>query len=370
MSYYYVAGLPCSNELYHHGIIGQKWGVRRFQNKDGSLTAEGRIRYGGKESTGEKVKNAVASAGRAVGSAAKKTGAAVGKAAKATVNYAGQQIKKSHPSLMTDDELRDYTNRIMREKQYSDLLRQQRANGPGSRARKFVGDILGEGVKTISRAGFNKLSQEMTKSRLERENDELSQKVRKNELLEKLNPKKESGLDFAQRIMNDPNASADDIAKASTVLNNYRTAKTNIDSLFSSDKGSSSTSAPSATEKKAAEIIAEVVSPKKESKPLEFDFTDSSQNAPAGPQTVYDRTFNSYTPSQKTLERRYSGDVSQNVTPYQMRPLESMVDNTRAGSSTRLIAYNPPVERNVIRQLSNPDWLDERNLRNMYRNRR
>lgn len=32
------------NELYHHGIKGQKWGVRRFQNKDGTLTAEGRQR--------------------------------------------------------------------------------------------------------------------------------------------------------------------------------------------------------------------------------------------------------------------------------------------------------------------------------------
>lgn len=28
--------------LAHHGIKGQKWGVRRYQNKDGSLTAEGR----------------------------------------------------------------------------------------------------------------------------------------------------------------------------------------------------------------------------------------------------------------------------------------------------------------------------------------
>ena len=34
-----------SNELYHHGIKGQKWGVRRFQNKDGSLTNAGRKRY-------------------------------------------------------------------------------------------------------------------------------------------------------------------------------------------------------------------------------------------------------------------------------------------------------------------------------------
>ena len=32
-------------ELYHHGIKGQKWGVRRFQNKDGSLTPAGRRRY-------------------------------------------------------------------------------------------------------------------------------------------------------------------------------------------------------------------------------------------------------------------------------------------------------------------------------------
>ena len=32
-------------ELYHHGIKGQKWGVRRFQNKDGSLTPAGERRY-------------------------------------------------------------------------------------------------------------------------------------------------------------------------------------------------------------------------------------------------------------------------------------------------------------------------------------
>ena len=35
-----------TNELYHHETKGQKWGVRRYQNADGSLTQEGYQHYG------------------------------------------------------------------------------------------------------------------------------------------------------------------------------------------------------------------------------------------------------------------------------------------------------------------------------------
>lgn len=40
MSVYYGNG-----ELYHHGIKGQKWGIRRYQNNDGSYTPSGKKRH-------------------------------------------------------------------------------------------------------------------------------------------------------------------------------------------------------------------------------------------------------------------------------------------------------------------------------------
>lgn len=43
---YYVANIPYSDELWHHGIKGQRWGIRRYTNEDGSLTELGLRRYG------------------------------------------------------------------------------------------------------------------------------------------------------------------------------------------------------------------------------------------------------------------------------------------------------------------------------------
>ena len=53
MNDYLAYRVKYSNELYHYGVKGQKWGIRRYQNPDGSLTDEGYARYGVDPNSGE-----------------------------------------------------------------------------------------------------------------------------------------------------------------------------------------------------------------------------------------------------------------------------------------------------------------------------
>lgn len=82
------------DELYHHGIKGQKWGVRRYQNEDGSLTPEGIKRYGTVENF-EKAQRKKKIAKRiAIGA-----GAGVGAAAAGLGLYALSKYKRTEEPL-------------------------------------------------------------------------------------------------------------------------------------------------------------------------------------------------------------------------------------------------------------------------------
>lgn len=77
---YYTAESPEELFLMHHGIKGQKWGIRRFQNSDGSLTAAGKDRYNTDDgsSRSERFKNGAKKALKVAGVAALAGAAAYG----------------------------------------------------------------------------------------------------------------------------------------------------------------------------------------------------------------------------------------------------------------------------------------------------
>lgn len=114
-------------ELYHHGVKGMKWGVRRYQNKDGSLTAAGKKRaakYASKyeQLTGKKI--------------------------------SGKKSSEPSPQKKTikdlsDDELRTKVSRLQMEKNYLDLQKQISTLAPKkiSAGKQFVKHI-GEKVIT------------------------------------------------------------------------------------------------------------------------------------------------------------------------------------------------------------------------------
>jgi hypothetical protein len=100
-----------STELFHAGTKGMKWGRRLYQNKDGSLTALGRIRYG--KGTGKTKAELAKEKAKAEKKAAKKAAKAEEKAKK--------QEKKKSVDDMSDAELAAAIKRKQLEQQYSQL---------------------------------------------------------------------------------------------------------------------------------------------------------------------------------------------------------------------------------------------------------
>lgn len=104
--------------LEHWGIKGMKWGFRRFQNKDGSLTAAGRKRYG---KSAEGGKSTSASNKSKSSSSSGKSGSKSSSSSEESDGVTKYFVRKK-PSQMTDEELTASINRLALEKRYNDLL--------------------------------------------------------------------------------------------------------------------------------------------------------------------------------------------------------------------------------------------------------
>lgn len=149
--------------LQHHGILGMKWGVRRYQNEDGSLTSAGKKRYSADISANHQKtrKNRVDDAdlkdpNRWVREDISRSKAIADSGKQLTrelqsINRALPSRKSSNKmdlSGMTDKELRDKINRELLEKQYNDMFNTQKT----SKGREYVTQTLeiAGGVLTVA----------------------------------------------------------------------------------------------------------------------------------------------------------------------------------------------------------------------------
>ena len=111
-----------NSQLYHHGILGMKWGVRRFQNKDGSLTSDGKRHL----EQNSKAKQ---------GNNKKKKGHTTNK---------GKSINE-----LSDDELRKRINRLELEKRYEALSKKEH-KAKMFDGKRFVTQVLENSGKVVA----------------------------------------------------------------------------------------------------------------------------------------------------------------------------------------------------------------------------
>jgi len=125
-----------TDELSHHGIPGQKWGIRRYQNKDGSLTAAGKRRV-------DKLKDEYTNltGKKLIKKSSTKGGKVKGKTEELEEN---KSVKD-----MSTEELNKKTNRLNAERNYIEAVNSRKALDAQqvSRGKKIVNKIKTEMIE-------------------------------------------------------------------------------------------------------------------------------------------------------------------------------------------------------------------------------
>lgn len=135
-----------NDQIWHWGVKGMKWGVRRYQNADGSLTGAGKKRYDRDVAANKKKKDNKLPAdvlkdrerAKSVADAGNQMTGNLKTLSDKSMKIQSRRTEKMDLSKMTDQEMRERINRAMLEKQYDDMFNPKKVYS----GREAVSDTL------------------------------------------------------------------------------------------------------------------------------------------------------------------------------------------------------------------------------------